>query len=246
MPDPRPVLRCAWVDYDAARQAVRRWHYSRSLPAGKIAAVGAWEDGRFLGVVIFSRGANRHIGSPFGLDQTQACELTRVALDRHTTPVSRILALALRFLHREFPGLRLVVSYADTDQGHHGGIYQASGWIYTGKVLEGARDGFIIHGRKVHPKTVESRGCRQSIADVRIHLDPSATEHRGAGKHKYLMPLDAAMRAQVAPLGKPYPKRAGSADSGTAGSQPAGDGATPIPALHTSPEAPLPPSSVPG
>ena len=28
------------------------------------------------------------------------------------------------------------------------------------------------------------------------------------GKHKYLYPLDAAMRAQIAPLAQPYPKRA--------------------------------------
>lgn len=232
MPDVRPLLRCAWVGYEAARQAVQRWHYSRSLPAGKIAAVGAWEDGRYIGAVICSRGANHHIGWPYGLDQAQVCELTRVALDRHATPVSRILAIALKLLRSAFPGLRLVVSYADTDQGHHGGIYQAGGWIYTGKVLEGIRDGFIIHGRKVHPKTVASRGIRQSIADVRAHLDPGASEHRGLGKHKYLMPLDAAMRAQVAPLARPYPTRAGSAASGTAGHQPAGDGATPIPALH--------------
>jgi len=27
------------------------------------------------------------------------------------------------------------------------------------------------------------------------------------GKHKYLMPLDAEMRAKIAPLAKPYPKR---------------------------------------
>lgn len=27
------------------------------------------------------------------------------------------------------------------------------------------------------------------------------------GKHRYLMPLDAEMREQIAPLAKPYPKR---------------------------------------
>ena len=28
------------------------------------------------------------------------------------------------------------------------------------------------------------------------------------GKHRYLMPLDAEMRARIMPLAKPYPKRA--------------------------------------
>ncbi len=33
------------------------------------------------------------------------------------------------------------------------------------------------------------------------------------GKHRYLMPLDDAMRAQIAPLAKPYPKRAKDQDA---------------------------------
>ena len=33
-------------------------------------------------------------------------------------------------------------------------------------------------------------------------------------KHKYLMPLDQAMRAKIAPLAKPYPKRPKQAEAG--------------------------------
>lgn len=51
------------------------------------------------------------------------------------------------------------------------------------------------------------------------------------GKHRYLMPLDDEMRAKIAPLARPYPKRAGSADSGTLANHAGGGGATPTPAL---------------
>ena len=57
-------LRLGWCDHKAARWACEHWHYSRSVPRGKSVYVGVWEDGRFIGVVIFSRGANRHIASP--------------------------------------------------------------------------------------------------------------------------------------------------------------------------------------
>jgi hypothetical protein len=50
-------------------------------------------------------------------------------------------------------------------------------------------------------------------------------------KHKYLMPLDEDMRRQIEPLRKPYPKRAGSAGSGTSPDQGGRGGATPTPAL---------------
>jgi len=195
--EPAPALRVAWVDRKAAAAAVCRWHYSRSLPTAKLVCIGTWEDDRFIGVVIFSRGANCHIGCPYGLEQTEICELTRIALNQHQTPVSRILRFALKHLREVCPGLRLVVSYADADQGHHGGIYQATNWIYTGKVGAGTRTGFLVHGRKLHPKTVHSRGVQQTLAAVRAHLDPGATEVKGQGKHKYLMPLDPGMRKRV-------------------------------------------------
>jgi hypothetical protein len=58
--------------------------------------------------------------------------LTRIALTNHKAPVSRIMAITLRKLKKHAKGLKLVVSYADFNQGHHGGIYQATNWIYVG------------------------------------------------------------------------------------------------------------------
>lgn len=212
---PRPDFRVDWASYAATKYAVTRWHYSRSMPAGKMVKVGAWEGSDFIGAVVFSRGANKHLLTPYGLSQTEGCELTRVALRRgHGTPVSRIVAQALRFLKVASPGMRLVVSYADVDEGHHGGIYQAGNWIYEGLMGEGTVSSFIVHGRKMHKKTVHSRGVKQSLGAVRQQLDPNATEFRCAGKHKYLMPLDDDMRARVAGLAKPYPKRAKQAMAG--------------------------------
>ncbi|MFE9277177.1 Mom family adenine methylcarbamoylation protein [Paenibacillus glucanolyticus] len=59
-------LRVDWATHEAAKFSCENFHYSRSLPAGKSVKVGAWEDGQFIGVVIFSRGATQNIGSPYG------------------------------------------------------------------------------------------------------------------------------------------------------------------------------------
>lgn len=195
-------LRLDWATHQAAKYAVEHWHYSRSLPAGKLVKIGVWEGERFIGVVLFSRGANNHIGSPYGLKQTEVCELTRIALDKHTAPVTRIVRIALSMLTKVSPGLRLVVSYADADQDHEGKIYQAGNWLYEGHVNEGSRSAFIIHGKKVHPKTVHSLGVKQSLEEVRKHLDPKATLFVSKGKHKYLMPLDEDMRQWLHLRGK--------------------------------------------
>jgi len=189
-------LRLDWCSYEAAKYAVEHWHYSQVMPAGKLVKVGAWESGRFIGCVLFGRGANNHIGSPYGLEQTQVCELARIALREHKTPVSRITSIAIRFLRSNSPGLRLIVSYADPLQSHHGGIYQAMGWLYEGKSRAqhftlGA-DGKMVHKRSANSRYGTITGLLKS--DI-------------LWKHKYLYPLDDAMRAQIAPLAQPYPKR---------------------------------------
>src|SRR4051812_9031060 len=96
-------LRLDWAPRPAIDHACRSWHYSRSVPAGRLMPVGVWEAGMFKGVVIFSRGATPRIGSPYGLVQTEVCELTRVALTTHDTPVSRIIAIALRMVRKTAP-----------------------------------------------------------------------------------------------------------------------------------------------
>lgn len=200
-------LKIDWATHEAAKYACESWHYSGCLAVGKLVKVGAWEDGKFIGVVVFARGANHNMSKPYNLGQDECVELVRVALSKHITPVSKIVAIALKFLKKSNTGIRLVVSYADLDMGHHGGIYQAMNWIYEGKFNAGARQGFLIHGRVRHNKSVHSLGVKQNIDSVKRCLDPFAKEVFTEGKHKYLMPLDADMRKRILPLAKPYPKR---------------------------------------
>lgn len=127
-PARKPVLKLDWCSHAAAKYAVEHWHYSRRMPMPPLVSVGAWEDGVYVGCVLFSRGANAQLGAPYGLAMTECAELVRIALASHATPVTRIVAVALKFLRTNSPGLRLLVSYADPSEGHHGGIYQGGGW----------------------------------------------------------------------------------------------------------------------
>jgi hypothetical protein len=217
----KPVLKIDWATHEAAKYAVENWHYSESMPAGKLVKVGAWENGKFIGVVLFGRGANNNIGKPYKLDQTAACELVRIALTKHITPVSKIAAIAMRFLKANSPGLRLIISYADPLQGHHGGIYQAGNWLYCG--TSQAQQEVMHNGKVMHKRTANSLfGTIKGMQKSPIMW-----------KHKYLMPLDNEMRKQILPLSKPYPKRAGSDTSDTPAFQAGEGGSLPTPALHS-------------
>ena len=228
----RVDLKLDWCSHEAARHAVEKWHYSRRMPFGKMARVGVWERAEFVGCVLFGYSATPNVAKGAGLHQHEIVELTRVALRKHESAVSRIVSVALLMLRKHCPGLRLVVSFADADQEHVGTIYQAGNWLYTGHSMAGQKSGYIVHGRFMHCRSAGMKG-RNTLSWVRANLDPRATEFVTKGKHRYLMPLDDAMRKQIEPLRKPYPKRAGSADSGTPTVQAGGGGANPTSALST-------------
>ena len=184
-------------------RAVRRWHYSRSLPAAPIRRYAVREHGRFIGVVVFGYGANPNLGSPFGLGQGEVCELVRVALsgERHSR-TTQIVATCLAELQAELPRLRLCVSYADTGQGHRGTIYQAGNWFYLGTTYPAPV--ILLEGVPHHPRSVYQRFGTSSLQ--RLHAQGvAATKRQGGVKHKYAYPFDAAMRRRLRRLARPFP-----------------------------------------
>lgn len=217
-------LRVDWCSHEAAKYAVEKWHYSKRMPKSKLVKIGAWENGRFIGAVIFGVGATPEIGKEFDLTSSQMCELVRVALTKHEVQTSQIVARAIAMLRQQSPELRLIVSFADTAQGHHGGIYQATNWVYAGSQEYHA---YQVNGETYHPRTLHHLYGKggQSVAWLRANVDPKAERITTMAKHRYLYPLDRAMRKQIAPLAKPYPKRepcGQSVEGDTVGDQPTG------------------------
>lgn len=200
------TLKLKWCTYQAAAYACKNWHYSRSLPTGKTVKIGVFENDKFIGVIIFSYGANRNIGKPFGLSNLACVELTRVAINSHHLPVSKMLSVALRLLREQSPGIRLVISYADLNHGHIGIIYQANGWSYLGWVPAAPPD-IKLRGRVVSARTIFSKYGTASLEWLKQYIDPHAAKIKDRGKHKYAYALDVSLKPIVDSLAKAYPKR---------------------------------------
>jgi len=215
----KATLRINWCSYRAAKFAVKQWHYSRSLPCSKTARLGIWENDKFIGAVVFAWGANRHLAGEYKLKMTECAELCRVALTKHRTPVSRIISIAVKMLKREMQGLRLIVSYADLNQGHLGKIYQASNWFFVGET--GHEAGIMLNGKLTHRRTINSKYGTSTIEWLHKHVDSCARRVEGKPKFKYLLPLDDEIAERVRMLAKSYPrKRATSETSDTPGVHP--------------------------
>lgn len=187
---------------------VRDYHYSKRN-AGLIRHAFAWrepgglfgETGEALAAITYSQPVNRNFPH-------DALELSRlVRRDDFEGALSQFIAWSLRWLkaNTETP---FVLSYADTTQGHHGGIYQACNFKYVGATESRhigftAPDGSFIHGRNCN-----SRFNTSSVEAIKA-IKPLWEPAYGEPKHLYIFPLRQKWKAIEVEReweAKPYPK----------------------------------------
>jgi hypothetical protein len=77
----------------------------------------------------------------------------------------------------------VVVSYSDTNQGHHGYIYQATNWIYSGCI--DIRSEFIIDGERLHCKTVYNKYGTSSLKELLKKGVDASFIKENKPKHRY-------------------------------------------------------------
>jgi len=198
----------------AIRFACMNFHYAKAVPVNVVGYNVYNDAGDWCGCILYGSGATKDIGTPYNLPQGGALELVRVALNGKQESTSKAVAMSLKQLHKDAPLCRLVISYADVDQHHLGTIYQATNWLYVGTMMQNKTDSsWIVNGKRYHGRIisdwVKARGGLHGLSReqfLRKFYDPNATAYVTKGKRKYLFPFDKAMRRQIQPLAKPYPK----------------------------------------
>ena len=92
--------------------------------------------------------------APFGVEhKSRVCELHRLAIidDTPKNTESWFIARCLKLIRDQRPDLWALVSFADTTQGHHGGIYRATNALHCGMTAP-ARFFLDETGRLRHPR----------------------------------------------------------------------------------------------
>lgn len=219
-------LKLDWCSYDAAKYAVEHWHYSKCLPKFKQNWIGVWENLKFIGIISFGRSSTPYLGTAYNLTTFECAELTRIALKKHETPVSKIISIAVKMVKKKSPGIRLFVSLADPSQNHVGSVYQASGWTYIGK--SSSMKQYLYKGKWRNDSSLHRKMKKNAI------LKKTLKSRKIQGKHKYVLGLDKEMAAIVNVLAKPYPKRAESETVDTLANHARKGGLIPTSALHIS------------
>lgn len=191
---------------EAVRYACLNFHYAKVVPCAIYSYNVYNEAGEWCGCILFGNGA-RNFHKLFCLNNGEVFELVRVALNGKQPCTSECVSAALRQLHKDAPQIKIVLSYADMDQEHFGTIYQATNFIYLGETVQGGICGFVVNGKKLHPKTIGSHGWRASEKWLQEHVDPSAHAVRSKGKRKYIWVYDKKLRKEWQKKALPYPKK---------------------------------------
>ena len=202
---------------DAARCVIKH-HYSGVFPPpGTIICVGTAHEagglfgdvGRCVAAVVFCHPPARW--------SVRIVDLLRVVkVPDVSFPLSSLIAWTVRQLKKQ--GHHLAVSYADKSHNHHGGLYQACGWMYGG-MRDPKVDGYTIDGEYVACRTLNHRYGTLSKTKLKEQHGIDATPNLDQGKHIYYLPLSKqgeAYAAQVNLTPHPYPKPRNEPQTGAA------------------------------
>jgi hypothetical protein len=185
-------------------------HYAKRWPSISY-AFGLFRDGGLVGVVTYGTPPSAPLrngiaGAEYG---SRVLELNRLCLrDNLKNEASFLVAKSLRLL----PKQSIVVSFADTEQGHTGIVYQACNFKYFG--LSAKRTDWKVRGKEhLHGQTIadEFRGKDNRAALMRekygddFYLAPRPRKHRYiyiVGDKNWKRDAYAAIRYAE----QPYPK----------------------------------------
>ncbi len=91
---------------------------------------------RLIGVLVYGNAVGRNASTSISslLTNDNVLELTRLWIaDGYGKNIeSYCIAESFRLLNTEYPHIKCILSYADSEAGHAGTIYQATGFLYQG------------------------------------------------------------------------------------------------------------------
>ncbi len=118
------------ISYEETKPYILGIHYAKRMP-NVMFAFGLFLYGELKGVVTFGMPASPFLCRGICGDEFRksVLELNRLCLKNNLkNEASMLVSAAIKML----PKPRIIVSYADTNQGHLGYVYQACNFLFTG------------------------------------------------------------------------------------------------------------------
>lgn len=208
---------CA-VSYQAARQLVESRHYLGQMRKSGV-QIGLWQNGELVGVAVFGQPSREGVAKALWDigDLYNTTELLRFYTNDGVEPW-----LGTWFLSRAVkqlpPWMQMIVAFSDPVYGHHGGLYQAASWLYTGQTTNTPYHYEDADGNRVGKSTPWKQARRERLAGLAPADErPADGERRVAAargwrrvpdlpKHRYVYARTRKARRMLRFSVLPYPK----------------------------------------
>lgn len=160
------------IDGVSAAKTVKMFHYSGKVTQNSQIHFGVFLNGTLQGALQFGPSIDkRRMAQNLNIGFNEFLELNRMALSDACpkNSESRALGVCLRMLKKQYPHLKLIISFADACQCGDGTIYRASGFklhsFKKNNSLLVNDDGKIDfnHGTKNRPKVVAKKSMDDKI-----------------------------------------------------------------------------------
>lgn len=145
------------VERSVIRDFIGKWHYSKSIN-GVLSTYcfGLYDGEELIGAMIYGRLGMANAWKKYADKEDEVIELRRLCCidDTPKNTESYFIGHTLRWLKNNTK-IKKIVSYADTNYGHTGIIYQATNFTLIGKTSKGRV--IMWNGKKYHDKTIRTK-----------------------------------------------------------------------------------------
>ncbi len=119
------------IPFNIAKEFLTEYHYLHSIPKGTSYCIGAFpslDSNELEGVICFGNPIAKNLWKGIFNVQVSVKELSRLAIKEGSGFIaSQLISKAIKLVDCD-----AIISYADTNQGHVGIVYQATNWLYLG------------------------------------------------------------------------------------------------------------------
>ena len=191
-----------------ARSIIEKNHYSGRLSSCRYALGVFYQPGnehkffdeleeKLIGCITYGFPIGRRVlGSIFKEDlkltTKSILELTRLFIhDGYGKNIeSYVISQSFKWLKKNAPNIKVLISYADPEQNHAGGIYQATNWLYQGCGDIQMAPTFSLKieedGEWIHSRTVYSMYGSSNAEHLKNRIGHTFWLKKEAEKHRYL------------------------------------------------------------
>ena len=172
------------VNSSTIKDWVLKKHYLKKMPP-VVKAFGLFKGNELIGIITYgvpSRAYNS-AGKIFGGIKVPTYELNRLVVNDKLE--KNVLSYFVSQTIKTFEKPCLIITFADPNQGHHGYIYQALNFLYTGETTDTR---YFVHkrtGKIIHLRTFTEKYSTEENGELH-GIERRNYEH---GKYRYLLIL---------------------------------------------------------